>query len=488
MVSIEQNKTASLSNKKFAPVFILLAVLFIAARLWQLTTYPLWLDEIFSLDLARRGWGDLLRAAAQDVVHPPLFYLLLKLWIGIGGTSLIWLRLFPALTAIASMIPFYFLCREIKLRRLETNTALLLMAVNGYLIYYAQELRMYSLLLFFTLCSLWMFVRWINSVESDSRTLLCLFGVNLLLVYTQYFGWLVVGAEFIYILFGERRKLRRFFVSIALLCLCFAPWVYLVARAFAVKRGAGAQLDWLTRPHLAELLWFYATLNGAFAIPHTTVPGLLIFGSPLLWCAWRVWKRDQKLSPRLLCGLALLSFMPVLVAFSASWLLPKSVWGDRYLIIAAAPYFILIAVAVNRLRPSWVRIISLTLIVVWAVAAGLAAMRSERKIRWDMLAHTVAKDEDAPTETIKVYAFDEFVAVPLRYSLFSESGHRFEVNSVREVAALQGAHFWVAFRDTTWRGERRPQVLLTERGCQVGSETVTGTTEQKVIIFPVNCP
>ena len=35
------------------------------------------------------------------------------------------------------------------------------MAVNGYLIKYAQEVRMYSLLLFFTVCSLWLFIKFI---------------------------------------------------------------------------------------------------------------------------------------------------------------------------------------------------------------------------------------------------------------------------------------------------------------------------------------
>jgi uncharacterized membrane protein len=484
---IKDDHAGSLLRDRGLVLFILLAGLFIAVRLWGLTTYPLWLDEIFSLNLARLGWGELIGAAARDIVHPPLFYLLLKIWAGIGGTSLIWLRLFPALTSIASLIPFFLLCRELKLRGVEINIALLLMAVNGYLIYYAQELRMYSLLFFFTLCSLWLFVRWMKSEEDSRRILAWLFVVNLLLIYTQYFGLLIVGMEFVCVLFWARRRLLSFFIATVALGLCFAPWFYLVARAASGRGGTSANLGWLTRPHLSDLIWFYAMLHGVFNLARTTLPGLIVFGSPLLWCAWRVLRGDEGIGRRLLPGLALFSFLPALVAFGASWLLPQSVWGERYLIIVAAPYFILLAVAVNRLRPTWARMLSLTLIIAWAVGAGFAGMRVEKKLRWDVLTHAMSQIELAQDSKIKVYTFEEFVATPLRFSLEQQGERRFEVNAVRDMAALQGAHFWIAFRDTTWRGARLPQATLRENGCQVGTETTVSMPDQKVTIFPVDC-
>ena len=51
--------------------------------------------------------GDLLGFVAADIIHPPLFYALLKVWISIGGESLFWLRLFPLLTSIAVIIPLH---------------------------------------------------------------------------------------------------------------------------------------------------------------------------------------------------------------------------------------------------------------------------------------------------------------------------------------------------------------------------------------------
>ena len=84
----------------------LLVVLYAAARL---TATCLWFDEIFSVHAARHPWGGLWSFAAADLIHPPLFYALLKLWAAAGGESLHWLRLFPALTSVLALTTGYLL-------------------------------------------------------------------------------------------------------------------------------------------------------------------------------------------------------------------------------------------------------------------------------------------------------------------------------------------------------------------------------------------
>lgn len=91
-------------------IFCLLVALFIGFRLWHLTSFSLWTDEIFSLNAARLPWAAMFERLVIDKVHPPLFYVLLKLWILIGGQSLLWLKLFPFLTALVSIIPLYLVC------------------------------------------------------------------------------------------------------------------------------------------------------------------------------------------------------------------------------------------------------------------------------------------------------------------------------------------------------------------------------------------
>lgn len=392
-------------------MFVLGAGLFVAARLWQITAHSLDGDEVFSIYAARREWSGMMQLIAEDIVHPPLFYMLLKLWVGIGGESLPWLRLFPLLSAVAALIPFYLLCRELKLRSAEMNLALLLMAVNGYLISHAQDVRMYNLLLLWTLCSLWLFVRFFNSAGDQKRLLLWLFIVNLLLIYTHYFGWLVVGTQFIFLLFWGREKLPPFLLSVAALTLCFSPWAYAVVQAgMAKQEGLSENLAWIWRPGVRDFAWRHEILNGPFHPRWIGALGLLLFGSPVLWWGWHASRRPQGQDTRdgaIFWCLALFSFVPTVVAFSASWVLPYSIWNIGPHIIVAVPYLMLVATAVQRLRPGWVKSAIVLLMVGWAALAGYTERNGAHGRGWDIMVNRMIQAEPSPHSGIMVYDFGD---------------------------------------------------------------------------------
>src|SRR3954451_25198433 len=100
---------------------------------------------------------------------------------------------------------------------------------------------MYSLLLLVATCSLWLFARLFNATGRDARrAALWLYGANLLLVYTHYFGWLVVALEAVSLALCGRRKLKPFAASLVVLLVCFAPWAWAVVRAANVAGEGGA--------------------------------------------------------------------------------------------------------------------------------------------------------------------------------------------------------------------------------------------------------
>ena len=83
--------------------------------MWRLADSCLWFDEIFGVHAARHAWGRMFGFVAADLIHPPLFYALLKLWMAVGGESLPWLRLLSVLLSVASVAPLLLLCRELRL-------------------------------------------------------------------------------------------------------------------------------------------------------------------------------------------------------------------------------------------------------------------------------------------------------------------------------------------------------------------------------------
>jgi len=519
-------------------VSALLVVIYIAARVWRLNASCLWFDEIFGVHAARHTWGGLWSFVAADLIHPPLFYALLKIWIAAGGESLEWLRLFPLLAAIACLVPVLLLARELRLGVFASNLALLLLAANGYLIKYAQEVRMYSLLLFFTLGSLWLFVRFLNEAGAARKFPHALMVCNLLLVYTHYYGWLVVGTQAAFLLVKERGKFKAFLAGAAALVVCFAPWVYACANAAAAGEGGGLaqNIGWIERPGPSGLAQFYALLHGPFYFRQSSheplyarwgvYAGFLLLALPVALLAVREWRGTVRGSVAAHDGapatlgsaathegpsahdraalhfLLFFSFLPPALAFLTSHLLPHSVWGTRHLIVAAAPYMMLAAVALGRVRAPWLKRMLLALLCCWFFFAGvLMLVRREGThiwCAWETLAPPLTRAETGGTQPADVYAFEDLVAYHLWFALNVEPG-RFNISvvknvpglredpayflprgfrevAVKDASALEGERFWVAFRDTTWDEGREPLKLLKERGYRV--EQVFETTAQ----------
>ena len=228
----------------------IIVLLYIALRLWRLGDACLWFDEIFSIHAAEHSWSGLVPFVAKDLIHPPLFYFLLKLWIVIGGEGQFWLRLFPVIFAALALIPFWLLCRELKLRSVTVVVAFGLFAVNGAMIKYAQEVRMYSLLMFLSLTSIWLFSRFFFRGKSFWVLVIA----NILLVYSHYFGWFVVAAEVTAILLAQRIKLLQILLMAGVVGASFAPWLFALFHFAEPGSSVRQNLGWMTRPGIRSLL------------------------------------------------------------------------------------------------------------------------------------------------------------------------------------------------------------------------------------------
>ncbi len=353
---------------------VLVVGLFIAMRLWRITDFALDGDEIFSVQLATASWHDLFAKAVQDAIHPPLLYVLLKFWIGVGGDSLLWLRLFPVTASVLCLVPVFALCRDLEISPAARNLAIAVVAVHPYAMYYAQHLRMYSLLMLAALLSAWLFERYLDN--ASVQNLVWLGAANVFLGYTQYYGWCVVLLEFVYLCW-RRRNPVPFLLTTLPAVLLFAPWVWLAGQVLHA-RGLAQNLGWITRPNFGELNWFWVDLTGLaefrdIAGTNAVLAVMLLF----LLCYRRYGE------PRVQ-WLMLLWVAPAPIAFAVSQWLPQSIWGHRHLLFAIWPFVLLFADAVWRMP----RIMSYAvtgMIAVWAVYAMQFHATDNRKLPWDIL-------------------------------------------------------------------------------------------------------
>jgi hypothetical protein len=350
---------------------------------------------------------------------------------------------------------------------------------------------MYSLVMFLTITSLWLFAKFFNSPDAGLKLQAALLAANLLLVYSHYYGWLVIGVEFLFLLLWNREKLRSFSIALAVVVVCFMPWVYLVSQASVKKGGLVANLGWNSKPTFGDLIWFYQILNGPLSHHWKTFGTPLVralFGLPILLWGWQIYKQRRAnvgAQKATFTWLALFSFLPTLIAFAASHLMTQSVWGLRFLIIVVPSYLLLVSIAALNLRPGWLRVLTASLIMGWAAVSGLAQLSNRDKISWEPLVRQMIQAEPAHPSITKVYTEKGNAGTTVQYYLNEAKEARFEVVYIDYYTEPQEDHFWVAYLQYAFEAQPPPQEILTERGYKIGDGIKAEAAGHKVFLFPV---
>ena len=134
-------------------------------RAWQIGDKSLWIDEAFSVWIARQPLAEGVSWLARIDQHPPLYYALLHLWLRLGdGPAAV--RLLSALVSALNVPVLYGLGARLAGRKVGLLAAAVL-ALSPFHVYLAQEARMYALLSLTVSLSLWALAR----LLSDTRTM-----------------------------------------------------------------------------------------------------------------------------------------------------------------------------------------------------------------------------------------------------------------------------------------------------------------------------
>ena len=223
---------------------MLLVAVYLALRISRLDETCLWFDEIFSVHAASQPWGSILSFVALDLIHPPLFYLTLKAWITVGGDGVVWLRGLPIVFSVLAILPLLLLLKELGQSFNVMLSSICLLIVNGSILKYSLEVRMYSLMLCLSLFSMWLFVKF-----AERRTsILPLLAVNILLVYTHYFGWFMIASEVAAAVLFHRESWKKVAAMSAAVFAAFLPWAAAVLNTSVSGSGLAQNIGWMERP------------------------------------------------------------------------------------------------------------------------------------------------------------------------------------------------------------------------------------------------
>ncbi|MGH2628799.1 MAG: glycosyltransferase family 39 protein, partial [Anaerolineales bacterium] len=185
----EQAWTAFIARWRMASLPVVpgaILVLAAALRVWHLGAKPLWFDETWSVFIARQPLEEIPRLLRLYDHLPPLYYLLLNIWIALFGTAEASVRLPSVLAGVGAVGATFFLAERVAGRRVALLGAALL-AISPFQIAAAQEARTYSFITLFALGAaygLW------RAVEEGQRHHWLLYaGCLLLALYTHHFSF-----------------------------------------------------------------------------------------------------------------------------------------------------------------------------------------------------------------------------------------------------------------------------------------------------------
>lgn len=331
---------------------LVLALVAFALRAHDIGRYGLWYDEIFSAEIARMPSLALIERTANDV-HPPLYYLLLRAWNLLTGSEVDGtMRLVSAVLDVAGIGATALVAWVVFKRRWVAWFAAVLHATSPYAILYAQELRMYSLLLLTSSLST---AAMFKLKEERHRGWLALYvGATLCALYTHMFAVFLVVAQTAWFSVASRQRTgisrgRWFGLSVAL-AVAYSPWAWVITRQMLWARGFRDRDDWwIPRPPLKALIGVLHVFLGAdwFAL---AVGGVLLALTAWLLVRWQgePLLRDQ------LFGAALVVALPIAGVFVLSYL-TTPVFVARFFTEVVPSFWLLLVAPVVLLPRPWMK-------------------------------------------------------------------------------------------------------------------------------------
>ncbi|MBN8560855.1 MAG: glycosyltransferase family 39 protein [Leptolyngbya sp. UWPOB_LEPTO1] len=268
---------------------------------------------------------DVVRSLATEEPHrAPLFYTLLHYWMRWFGNDLTSLRILPSLLSLLVFPAIYWLCLELFGLPSTGWIAIALVSVSPFQVYYAQEVREYSL---WAATTLFTSAAYLHAMRSPKKLAWSLYSVSIILsLYTSLLSLLIWVGHCIHAIASQKVKLTKpmsaFLKASFLGFLGYLPWLFFVAVNLSQVERSNAWMFQPTPLHTLleswvtnyQFIFLKRSLAGSWSFLFTTAIGLLTFLS-----ARSLILRTRKATWVLIALLVL----PLLITF----VVPDLIWG-----------------------------------------------------------------------------------------------------------------------------------------------------------------
>ncbi|MFH1453805.1 MAG: glycosyltransferase family 39 protein [Armatimonadota bacterium] len=352
------------------PLIVYIFILALFLRLYNLGLPSIWVDEAFSIWVAKFDMVPLVQFIAKDA-HPPLYFMLLHFWVKLFGTGEFAVRLLSVLFSMGSLCLIYAVSNVVFTDKKYGLLASFLFAISSFSITGADtDVKMYSMLTFLTILSVYFLCRIIKEAKPY---LWILYTLTLMLaLYTHYFAFFVIFAELVCIILFYRDKkgtdenannnmwpgIRPAVIIGLIMLVSFIPWVKpFFDQSFIFDKGE--HLPKATFFHLANLFYYFFTpilskLDSFFApFAHLAISFVFIL-SFILMVLGGVKLSKYKSGIVLLVSFLIILLLPFLVSCMAA---EKHVFQARYMTLVFPLFTIIFTCGILSLENRYLKYI-----------------------------------------------------------------------------------------------------------------------------------
>lgn len=412
----------------------------------------IWYDELFTMGLADRSCGELVSITAQDV-HPPLYFLLLKLFLTLSDTADAGIFAQTAAAKIFSVLPF-FLCLLYAATKIRKHFGMFTAGLFSFLLLampqmadYTVEVRMYGWALFFITAGMIHAYELTGEKEFDSgveedsgksgrrhagRSLNWVFLTiySLAACYTHYFACVAACMIYLYLLvsFLTEHRLKKEIKSYLLSGLfCAAGYLPWIISAVTLQVGQVSEnywiqpLSWRTLGGCVRFLFAPSFANEMLNII-AAVFLFLLYGILIVTLFRRLRRKQEKEAVReavLIMGCIFVLAGIVFFGFLASFLL-RPIFVYRYMLPAMGVFWLAFALLVSKWKEKKYLCFPILLILFIVGIRNYRAFYGEEMWKRVQMASAQEAIAQIKEDDIVIFNFDQTQAVVSWY-LDSES-------------------------------------------------------------------
>lgn len=350
-------------------MFSLIFVIAIVFYLFNIGFSDLWSDETYTKSMLNGALSDFYTKFNNDL-HPPLYYLGLRLYTGLFGTTTTSLRIFSVLGVLATLLLGYFAGQRVFGKQGALYFCLMLISVPM-LAVYSHQARMYTWAsfsitgVFIYSC---LFIR-----TGATRDLVLLFIFTVAAMYIHYYSTIAACVAnlyvFLHLVLTRNKKWFNHMLSLLIAAILFLPWISM----FIVQVRRVQHAFWAPEVSLGTIL-------ACFTIPFTEqfwttgYSGTLTVLMYILIVLTIILSFTKSFSEyRSALWLSLFIFLGTLLTATIISLFSQPILYSRYVSVIVTMLVVPVTIILIRMRIKWMKIFLIPVILFLGIRISVSA-------------------------------------------------------------------------------------------------------------------